>query len=152
MLRRCIMEKQNTTFWIKLGFYHVITVPILKTTKHRSSNFSFNQVHISCLPIWGFLGSAGVGVYAQARLLPPGHEAGEPAVHGSRPSQDRGLWFGSGDQVPAALHGLRVHALVPGTGGPPQKVQRKVLLSVALTVGSITIQIIFSSMNYMIYI
>ena len=85
-------------------------------------------------PIWGFLGSAGVGVYAQARLLPPGHEAGEPAVHGSRPSQDRGLWFGSGDQVPAALHGLRVHALVPGTGGPPQKVQRKVLLSLALTI------------------
>ena len=37
-------------------------------------------------------GVAGPCLHAQARLLPPGHEAREPALHGTRPRQDRRLW------------------------------------------------------------
>jgi hypothetical protein len=33
-------------------------------------------------------GTAGPRVHAQARLLPQGHEAREPALHGARPGQD----------------------------------------------------------------
>mgnify|MGYP001345861558 CR=1 FL=1 len=69
------------------------------------------------------LGAAGPGVHAQARLLPPRHEAGEPAVHGPRPRQDCGLRAGPGDQVPAPLHRLRVHQVVPGSRGATQEVR-----------------------------
>ena len=63
-------------------------------------------------------GAAGPGVHAQARLLPPGHEAGEPALHGARPRQNRRLRAGAGNPVPAPLHGLRVHTVVQGTRSP----------------------------------
>jgi len=56
------------------------------------------------------------GLHAQAGLLPPGPEAGEPPVlkgHG----QDCRLRPGAGDPVAAPLHGLRVDAMVPGARG-----------------------------------
>lgn len=57
-------------------------------------------------------GAPGAGFHAQARLLPPGHEAGEPALHGPRTGQDRRLRPGQGDQVATSLHRLRFHQMV----------------------------------------
>ncbi len=53
------------------------------------------------------------GVHAQARLLPPRHEAGEPAAQLEGRAQDRRLRPGPGSAQPAALHRLRVYSLVP---------------------------------------
>ena len=49
-------------------------------------------------------GVARPRLHAQTRLLSPRHEAGEPALHGPRPHQDRGLRPRQRDQVEAALH------------------------------------------------
>ena len=70
-------------------------------------------IHNAALPP----GSAGAGLHAQARLLPPRHEAGEPALHGPGPCQDRRLRAGAGDSVPAPVHRLRVHAVVQSPRG-----------------------------------
>jgi len=40
---------------------------------------------------------ARIGVHAQTRFLPPGHEAGESTMLRSRACQNRRFWFGQGD-------------------------------------------------------
>lgn len=64
-------------------------------------------------------------LHAQARLLPPGHEAREPPVHRARPRKDRRLWPRAGNSLPASIHWLCQHTVVSGTWGPAQKVRLK---------------------------
>jgi len=60
---------------------------------------------------------ARIGVHAQARFLPPGHEAGELTVLRSRACQNRRFWFGQGDSVAPPVHRLRVYPMVSGPRG-----------------------------------
>mmetsp|Transcript_17627 Transcript_17627/g.36079 ORF Transcript_17627/g.36079 Transcript_17627/m.36079 type:complete len:220 (+) Transcript_17627:155-814(+) len=53
-------------------------------------------------------------LHAQTRLLPPGHQARQPAVRpGRRQPEDRRLRPREGDPRQTPLHRVRLHALVP---------------------------------------
>mmetsp|Transcript_17624 Transcript_17624/g.36070 ORF Transcript_17624/g.36070 Transcript_17624/m.36070 type:complete len:236 (+) Transcript_17624:155-862(+) len=78
-------------------------------------------------------------LHAQTRLLPPGHQARQPAVRpGRRQPEDRRLRPREGDPRQTPLHRVRLHALVPrprGDFGGPCVLQPRGPLGVRVHLG-----------------
>lgn len=79
------------------------------------TTYTGQKSHLNDCVLFRFKDFPRAGVHAQARVLPPGHETGEPLVLRPGAGQDRRLRSGPGDPIASPVHRLRVHPVVSST-------------------------------------